>query len=195
MCAHQVVRPPLHEPFFPEVTARSTLDDRERSTVEAVRDLLAGLAPSAVRPDRTSALRTPSGAVELRILHAHDDTRIALELEAGQTTLSWVGGQVRAPWGPELERALAALLMGRNELTMLLRFGQVHTVETAIWDAEGERPRLLHRRKVHGAAAAACRRLPGGAAAERMSVSFDRAEGLGAPADDAPPTAGLRPAR
>jgi hypothetical protein len=195
MCAHQVVRPPLHEPFFPEVTARSTLDDRERATVEAVRGLLAGLAPSAVRPERTKALRTPTGAVELRILHAFDDTRLALELEHGQAALSWIGGQVRAPWGPELERALAALLMGRNELTMLLRFGQVHTVETAVWDAEGERPRLLHRRLVHGATAAACRRLPGGAATERMSVSFDRPEGLGAPAEDAPPTAGLRPAR
>jgi hypothetical protein len=195
MCAHQVVRPPLREPFFPEVTARSSLDDRERATVQGVRELLVALAPSAVRPERTTALRTPAGAVELRILHAADDTRLTLELDDGAVVLGWIGGRVRAPWGPDLERALAALLMGRNEVTMLLRLGRVHTVETAIWDGDGGAPRLLHRRLVHGPAAAVCRRLPGGGAPERMSVSFDRAEGLGAPAAREPTAEALRPAR
>jgi hypothetical protein len=187
MCAHQVVRPPLHEPFFTEVTARSALDDGERATVEAVRGLLAHLAPSAVRAARTTALRTPAGVVELRILHACDDTRLSLELQDGEVRLCWIGGAVRAPWGPGLESALGALLMGRNELTMLLRLGRVHTVRTTVWDGDGGPPRPLHERLVHGPVAAACRRLPGASAAERMSVSFDRPEGLGAPVAGAPP--------
>jgi hypothetical protein len=42
--------------------------------------------------------------------------------------------------------------------------------------------RLLHRRRMGGVAAATCRALPGADRVERMSVSFDRDEGLGPPA-------------
>jgi hypothetical protein len=167
--------------FFPEVTDRSRLDVAERATVEELRGLLRDLGVRSVRPDRTSARRTPRGAVELRILHAQDGTCLTLELEGSSVALRWVGGELRERWGPDVRRAVRAFLTGRNELALHLRLGRVHTVETTVWDAPGRPVRLLHRRRMRGIAAAACRALPGADRVERMSVSFDRDEGLGPP--------------
>lgn len=181
MCAHQAAQRPLSagESFFPEMDAHPLLDDRERETVQAVDALLRRRRPSHVVPERTAVLRTPEGTLRLELRHAEATTCLALEIAGGEVTLRWTGGAVTGPWGPDLERTLVAFLFGQDELVMHLRWGQVHTIDTFVWDAPGAPARQVSHRLVPGGSSALVRRLPGSSHVERMSLSFDRAEALG----------------
>lgn len=181
MCAHQAARRPLSagESFFPEMDAHPLLDDRERRTIHAVDELLRSRRPSHVLPGRTAVLRTPEGSLRLELRHAETTTCLALEITGDDVTLRWTGGAVTGAWGPEIERTLTAFLFGQDELVMQLRWGQVHTVDTFVWDAPGAPARQISHRLVPGGSSALVRRIPGSSHVERMSLSFDRAEALG----------------
>lgn len=180
MCGDQALGPPLlREAFFPEMSDHVLLTEAERGTVRAVAGVLDRASPSQVHPARTAVLRTPDGALRLELRHDGGATRLTLVIDDGTVALRWTGGEIRGPWGSELESVLEAMLLGRNELVMQLRLGSVLSVDTLIWDDGDDVPRLVCRRATAGWTPRLLRRLPGTCHVERMSLSFERAEPLG----------------